>query len=198
MTEMLENFDYFRALQLLEDFFWKDYCDNYIEICKVRAYGEKPEILDSQHLSALTTIAFISINILKLFAIYLPFTTEKLYLEFAYEEISVHQKWINLKEFEQFTHYHFASNGEILIEILNEVRKYKTQNQLSIKDEIDLEIFYKNEEFERIFEQISFDLKNVANIQHIEVKNISENDNYDIKINESLFLKFSKLRLTCK
>jgi valyl-tRNA synthetase len=190
MTEMLENFDYFRALQILEEFFWKDYCDNYIEICKVRAYGEKTEVLDSQHLSALTTLAFISLNILKLFAIYLPFTTEKLYLEFAYQEISVHSKWVNLKEFEQFTHFHFAENGEILIDILNEVRKYKTQNQLSIKDEIDLKIFYTKDEFVNIFEQISFDLKNVANIKNLENQKITNDDRYDIKINEYIFLKF--------
>ena len=201
MTQMLENFDYFKALQILEDFFWKDYCDNYIEICKVRAYGEKPEIHDSQHISALTTIAYITINILKLFAIYLPFTTENLYLELAYKEISVHEKWVNLKEFERFQSIpSIQSSGDIFIYILDEVRKYKTSKQLSIKDAIDLEIFYekkaeKYENFAEIFEQILFDLKNVANIRNIEIKKqINEIVEYNSKNDDdSLFLKFKDI-----
>jgi valyl-tRNA synthetase len=192
-TKALQNFDYFKALQIAENFFWRDYCDNYVEICKVRAYGENSEIIDSQHLSALTTIAFISVNLLKLFAIYLPFTAEKLYLEFAYQEISVHEKWIKLEEFEQFKNYHFASNGEILIEILNEVRKFKTQNQLSIKDQVDLEIFYKDLNFEQIFDQISFDLRNVANLRNIKIDEFTNDDLFDLKLNENLFLRFKKI-----
>lgn len=193
VTNSLENFDYFKALQVAEDFFWKDYCDNYIEICKVRAYGERSDVTNPQNISALTTIAFLTINILKLFAIYLPFITETLYLQLLPNETSIHSHWLDLKNFEQFSDNNFSQNGEILIQILEEVRKYKTQNQISIKEEINLEIFYSGIEFPEIFNQISFDLKNVANIKEIKIEKKNEKQEYDVKINENLYLKFESI-----
>ena len=53
-TSQFENFEYAKARESIEDFFWNDFCDNYLEIVKVRSYGlnaqkiENIELRDDQ------------------------------------------------------------------------------------------------------------------------------------------------------
>src|SRR5262249_24580069 len=39
-TQEFERFEYCDARVAIEDFFWNDFCDNYLEMVKARAYGE--------------------------------------------------------------------------------------------------------------------------------------------------------------
>lgn len=74
-TKAFENYDYARALQITESFFWQ-FTDDYVELIKDRAYGAAGEAEQASVLAALATTLD---TLLRLFAPFLPFATEEVW-----------------------------------------------------------------------------------------------------------------------
>ncbi len=188
--KQFEIFEYARAREVVEEFFWKDFCDNYLEICKVRSYGLSAEKLAGVELDAsqqqqiiakqLSSIATLSLclkNILKLLAPFIPHITEEIYAtifadEFAQKQ-SIHARGNFAKLPENLAiinQENIEKIGEELLAIIFEVRKFKSEKNLSMKVPIAvLEIASKID-----LSSVSADLLNVTNSQKIEFKE-SEN-----------------------
>ena len=93
-----ENYDYNKALEVVENFFWNDFCDNYLEIVKVRCYGingikykdstlteEEKNKINLGQISAINTIYYVFNYLLKMFAPFVPCVCEEIY-SYLYEE----------------------------------------------------------------------------------------------------------------
>lgn len=135
-TNAFEQFEYASALAAIEGFFWKNFCDNYLEIAKSRAYNEDGGDSIGQQ-SAKTTLCIALDAILKLFAPFMPYITEELYQALG-NLSSVHQRgtWPKAE------HYLFdlasLKQGEHAVAVLDLVRKSKAEKNLSVKAEVDL------------------------------------------------------------
>jgi valyl-tRNA synthetase len=126
-TTAHDGFDYARALEVTESFFWS-FCDDYVELVKTRAYGEgDPAGTDS----ARATLAVALSALHRLFAPFLPFVTEEVWS--WWQEGSVHlAPWPDRAEMGR----HADDDGSVLTvaaEVLAAVRREKTTHKRSMR-----------------------------------------------------------------
>jgi valyl-tRNA synthetase len=162
-TENFENYEYSRAKFDTENFFWKDFADNYIEIIKSRVYGKEGNEKDSA-LYTLYTSLFI---LLKLFAPLIPFITEEIYQNHykKYEE----EKSIHITSWPEEMKIEKKKNDDeiydTVLRIISSVRQKKSEAKVSMKTPIILTIESKDY---KLLKELLEDLKAVTNSSKIE------------------------------
>jgi valyl-tRNA synthetase len=129
-TTAFEGYDYARALERTEAFFWS-FCDDYVELVKNRAYGTLGETrAGSARLALRLTLSVL----LRLFAPFLPYVTEEVW-SWWHEGGSIHRApWPSLAELGAL-----EATPDVLAaasELLGEVRRAKTAAGASLKTEV--------------------------------------------------------------
>ena len=134
-TKEFEVFEYCDARVAIEDFFWNDFCDNYLELVKARAYGEGSDTKAQQ--SALYTIYHCLETLLRLFAPFVPHVTEELYSHIFDERFaktgSVHARGNWPLESDYPYDAQAEVSGLACVDVLNIIRKVKSEANVSIK-----------------------------------------------------------------
>jgi valyl-tRNA synthetase len=132
-TEAFEAYEYADARQTIEDCFWKDWCDNYLELCKTRIYAEEDS---AARQSAALTLWHGTQLFLKLLAPFIPFVTDELFSHLYAADYLKHGSIHHRGSWPQA--FNIAPDallkaGEDVIDMLAAIRKLKAEKNLSVK-----------------------------------------------------------------
>ncbi|MDQ4131653.1 MAG: valine--tRNA ligase [Actinomycetota bacterium] len=130
-TVAFEGFDYARALERTEAFFWS-FADDYLELVKGRAYGAQGEEAAASANRALV-VALSTLQ--RLFAPFLPFVTEEVWS--WWQEGSVHHApWPTAAEISATAPEGRPEVLDMASDVLGHVRKAKTAARVSLRAEV--------------------------------------------------------------
>lgn len=172
VTISFENYDYARAKNEIESFFWSILTDNYVEFVKQRLYNSEY----TSHQAARYTITKLLKTILLLLAPVLPFITDSLYqLLFSHlSESSIHQSsWPKIEpEWESKEYQEF---GFVLLEFASIIRRYKSEHNLSLGSPLSgIIIIPGQKKWSELIEKTTTDLISVSRAEKIMITNDQE------------------------
>jgi len=162
-----EAYEYSKAKQEAENFFYKVFTDNYLEIVKKRIYRGRGE----EKLSAQYALYNGLLSIIKIIAPIMPFITEEIYQTYYRKhekDKSIHiSKWpkVSITQYDNAkTDYVF---WDTFVDIVTKVRQEKTKAKKPMNSEIILHMPEINSMILREESGILKDLKNVTNAKEI-------------------------------
>ena len=127
-TTALDSYDYARALERTETFFWS-FCDDYLELVKTRAYEDSSEGAPASARAALAVALSVQ---LRLLAPFLPFVTEEVWS--WWHEGSIHRSpWPEARELAPADHEGDVGVLDVAAHVLGEIRRAKTAAQQSMR-----------------------------------------------------------------
>ena len=166
-TDFLNEYEIGSARHEIDDLFWRDFCDNYIEIVKDRLY--KPDIHgEEERKSGQYALYYALINIHKMYSVYVPHITEYIYQEFFKKferKKSIH---LLLWENPSRSEVDLLDFGEVLKNSIAEMRKYKSENNLSMRAEIEsMNITLTSDKLLPLFKKSEKDLLACSNAKRL-------------------------------
>lgn len=188
LAKMKEEYDsYFSkyepglALNAYQKYFW-DYCDNYVEIAKHRLYN--PDLYGEDAKKSAQKATYDSmLQLLKMGSVYLPHVTEEIYQDFFRDkekQTSIHI--MDMDDFQYEANQEIIENGNAVVDAISQVRKYKSENNLSLRSPIKFAKISVPEDKRDFFEKALLDVKNTTTVQDFEIENNSELGVSDIEV----------------
>src|SRR3989344_2469790 len=136
-TRGFAAYEFHKPKMAADHFFWKEFCDNYLEMVKDRLYNAQAYPAEDVQ-SARWTLYTALLTILKLFAPLLPHVTEEIYsLYFAGKEKaeSIHvSAWP--EPFQEFADEKAVQAGDLAVLVVAAVRQFKSSKSLSLGAEV--------------------------------------------------------------
>ncbi|MGC8609127.1 MAG: valine--tRNA ligase, partial [Thermoplasmata archaeon] len=130
VTDSMESYTVSKAKMALDDFFWNDFCDNYLEMIKYMVSVSKSNNDDDAIQETIYVASMALIDILKMYAPVMPFITEELYQKMDYpnKKASIHiDSWPSASE-----SYGSTEDIDYIVSIISKVRMIKSERHISM------------------------------------------------------------------
>jgi valyl-tRNA synthetase len=185
-TEAYEEFDWAKALENVESFFWAEFCDDYVELVKARTYLET---LDEGGLSALATLQLGLSILLRLFAPVVPTITEELWSRrFATPDSpqrSIHTSpWPTIAELEAVRSPDYPGSFATARMILGEIRREKGHAKVSARWPVSRLLVAAPETDLVVVRSILEDVRAAGAIQEVEFQDSQQELTVDVHLAE--------------
>ncbi len=195
-TDAFTKYEYADALDATNQFFWADFCDNYLELIKKRVYNEpvtpahagvssslahmsgdpvirrddNPFPAAAQQ-SAIRTLYYVLDGILKLYAPFVPHVTEELYSHIFADSYAAKESLHARGQWPLAAHYPIdaqaLADGRHALDILEIIRKAKSESNRSIKFPIEkLVIFAATDAMKATLVRAMPDVGGAGNVAH--------------------------------
>lgn len=135
--ECFERNEFGLALEAVEQFFWNDFCDNYLEFIKFHFF--EPDKFSKFDVDATRwTVGNVTLRLVQLFAPFMPYVTEELY-QLIFKEF-VGAPSIHVTRFDAiqkpFGGTKTQSDMQFFLDLVNQIRRLKSEKGLSLKTEL--------------------------------------------------------------
>lgn len=155
VTSEWEDWDHAGALEATESWFWSDFCDNYLELAKSRAYaGDR---------SALGTLRQALSVVLRMFAPFVPFVTEEVWSTMTDPHRSIHvAPWPEVDEI------HAGEDDgcfDVAVGVITEIRRAKSEAKVSLRVPVDRLVVSAPENTIRLLESVLPDVESTGNVR---------------------------------
>lgn len=170
--QQMENYEMGLARQEIDKFFWNDLCDNYLEMAKERLYNSDNKYGNSQK-AAQQTLATVFLEVLKMYSPFVPHITEYIYQELY--KFKLKDELLSTSKFTELPYdKKYIKFGDAMKKVVGDVRKYKTEHNLSMKEPIEeLKISTSLDNIIHLRDSI-LDIQSCTRAEHIDVEKSEE------------------------
>lgn len=166
ITEAMENYDYYRAAQLIIDFTWHKFCDHYLEAVKYKMARN-----DESKRAAQYTLYTVLLRILILLAPFTPHIVEEIYQR-MYKK---YEKWISITVAEwpkaEEVNEEDIKRGDVIIDLIASMRHVKHEMRIPLNQPLEKAVIYSaNPDYYEIIEENLEDISGTLRINSIEVR----------------------------
>jgi len=159
-TGCMEGYNYQHAVNRLHNFFWHEFCDDYLEYVKHRVYGE--DCLEKR--AALYTLYNVLLNSIVLLAPIAPHITEEIHGGIFAKGESIHRgHWPSPGKVDRES----IESVEVLRKIVKELRQYKASSRMPQNAELSKVILTLEK---GLSEELQNELKDISKIKELETK----------------------------
>ena len=166
--QQMDNYEMGLARQEIDKFFWNDLCDNYLEMAKERLYNPDNRYGDFQK-AAQQTLAIVFLEVLKMYSPFVPHITEYIYQELYKSKLK--DELLSTSKFTELPYdKKYIEFGDAMKKVVGDVRKYKTERNLSMKESIvELKISTSLDNIRCLRDSI-LDIQSCTRAEHIDVE----------------------------
>lgn len=156
VDKKFDKYDIGMAESELSDFFWSKFCDNYIELSKSDMVGQNSE-------GTVATLLYVLTTLLKLLHPFIPFITEKIYLELPMHDESI---MISAWPVEGKSYQKEHDEMETIIAIIKAIRNARAEKGVPDNKKIDALISVTQNE--KLYNASKEYIKKLALLQNLE------------------------------
>ena len=158
------DYNFADTITSIERFFWHDFCDEYIEAVKYRLYTD---VSDESRRAAKYTLRTVVETSLKLLAPIAPFFTEEVYQYFSDESIHT-TLWPEV--YEELISEEMEDKGETTVELIDEVRRFKSASKIPLNAELaEVNVYTSDEDLVDVFNQFDADIRGTLKINDLAI-----------------------------
>ncbi|MFH1642653.1 MAG: valine--tRNA ligase [Nanoarchaeota archaeon] len=183
-TESFKSYEYSRTKADVENFFWHDFCDNYLEIVKDRLYNPDKRGKNARY-SAQYGLYTSLLSILKMMAPVMPHITEEIYQLFFNKienKTSIHiSSWPEPFKIDEES----DKAGELVVYTVQKARQSKSEQNLSLKTPLK-SIFIEGKISKDAFDSIKDDLMGATKTENISYDNLDKDSEIEFEVNVEL------------